>query len=102
MGREAAFNIFALVVGAVLPEGLVKQENPDVAGQGASNSYYLLLAAGEIIRRTVEPFTNPREILVDAPARPVRAVAVSDACHSLRCNSFTVVGTALSAVLDSP
>src|SRR6478609_5067067 len=56
-------------------EGLVEQQNPNVARQRAGDRNHLLLAAGEIIRRTVEPLADPREILVNALAGPVHAIA---------------------------
>ena len=56
-------------------EGLVEQQDPDVARKGAGDRDHLLLAAGEIIRRAVEAFANPRKIFVDAFSSPVHAVA---------------------------
>ena len=56
-------------------EGLVEQQHPHVARQRARHRDHLLLAAGEIIRRAVEPLANAREIFVDALAGPVHAVA---------------------------
>src|SRR5450755_3390375 len=56
-------------------ERLVEQQYPHVARQRAGHRHHLLLAAGKIIRRTIQPFANPREIFVDALACPVHAIA---------------------------
>src|SRR6266436_2248299 len=56
-------------------ERLIEQQYPDVAGQRAGDRHHLLLAAGKIIRRTIQPFANPREIFVDPLPGPVHAIA---------------------------
>src|SRR6266481_1415789 len=56
-------------------EGFIEQQRPHVARQRARHRHHLLLAAGEIIRGTVEAFADPREIFVDALAGPVHAIA---------------------------
>src|SRR4029077_17340270 len=57
------------------PKGPTKQHSPHTARQRPRYRNHLLLAAGKIIRRRIEPLADPREIFVDALARPVHAVA---------------------------
>src|SRR3954447_4328985 len=46
-------------------ERLVQQQHPHVAGQRARDRDHLLLAAGKIIRRAVEPLADSRKVFVD-------------------------------------
>ena len=56
-------------------ERLIQEQHLDVAREGACDRHYLLLAAGEEIRRGVEPRTNPREVLEDLIQIPPDAMA---------------------------
>src|SRR3712207_3273893 len=56
-------------------EGLVQEQHLHVAREGACDRHHLLLAAGEKIRRGVEPLTDAREVLEDPVQIPPDAMA---------------------------
>src|SRR3712207_5656939 len=56
-------------------EGLVEEEHLHVARKGARDRHHLLLAAGQEVRRSVEPLADAGEILEDLVQVPADAVA---------------------------
>ena len=56
-------------------ERLIQQQHAHVARQSARDRHHLLLAAGEIIGRLVQPLLDAREIFEDALEIPARADA---------------------------
>ena len=55
-------------------EWLIEQQHSHVTGQRTRHRHHLLFAAGQIVRRAVQPLADAREILVDPLASPMHAV----------------------------
>jgi len=77
--RSKVSNNCSTTVGARPSNGSSSSQYPHVAGQRAGHRDHLLLAAGEVIGRAVEPLANSWKVFVDAFPRPVHAHALSAA-----------------------
>ena len=73
--RSKVSNNCSTTAGAKPSNGSSSRRTRTSPDKRAGYSHHLLLAAGEIVSRAIEPFMDSREILVDALAGPVNAVA---------------------------